>query len=250
MQPATIAARSSLPVPAPGPRPPAATGRWLVFAVDGPGHALGSSTHAEVTTVRSGPDFLRSLAELDPRVVIVSAPPAGTPELLATVAERRRRAGLRAVFVNEPADVRARLRALELGFDDASPSSVSPEELSGRALLHVARGRSPDNPPRALPITADVDLDPLAHRVRRAGIDVHLRPKEYAILALLATNPGRVFSRAELIERLWGRAHHGDPRTIDVHLRWLRSKLEPDPARPAHLVTVRGAGYRLDPPEL
>jgi two-component system response regulator RegX3 len=246
VQPAINAAM--LPASAVSPRLQRTAGPWLVFAVDGPGLALDGSNQAEVLTVASGPDFLRVLTELAPRVVIVSTPPAETPELLITVAERRHRAGLRAVFVNEPGDIDGRLHALELGFDDALPSSVSPDELRGRALLLMNRVQLPE-PSRALPVTPEVDLDPLAHRVRRAGANVHVRPKEYAILALLATNPGRVFSRSELIAQVWGTAHRGDPRTIDVHIRWLRSKIEPDPARPSHLVTVRGAGYRLDPPE-
>ena len=245
MQPATIATNH----PAPGLQSLRAAPTWLVLAIDGPAVALNGSTPAHLTTVASGPDFLRSLAELDPGLVIVSTPPAGTPELLMTVAQRRRRAGLRAVFVNEPADVDGRLHALELGFDDALPSSVSPAELRGRALLLLNRHPGDDGMSRTLPITPDVDLDALAHRVRRSGVDVHVRPKEYAILALLAANPGRVFSRPELIDRVWGNQYRGDQRTIDVHIRWLRSKIEADPARPSHLVTVRGAGYRLDPPE-
>ena len=90
-------------------------------------------------------------------------------------------------------------------------------------------------------------LDLVGRRVRRAGVDVHLRPKEFALLALLASDPGRAFSRSELVDRAWGSAYTGGNRTIDVHIRWLRAKIELDPARPAHVITVRGTGYRLDP---
>jgi DNA-binding response OmpR family regulator len=92
-----------------------------------------------------------------------------------------------------------------------------------------------------------MELDPIAHRLLREGSDVHIRPKEFAILALLATHPERVFTRGEIIERVWGEDHVGDPRTVDVHVRWIRSKIELDPDRPVHLVTIRGSGYRLDP---
>ncbi|HEX3427653.1 MAG TPA: helix-turn-helix domain-containing protein, partial [Candidatus Limnocylindrales bacterium] len=68
-------------------------------------------------------------------------------------------------------------------------------------------------------------------------------------LAHLAGHPGRVFSRAELVRQVWGAAYSGGSRTVDVHIRWLRAKIEQDPARPAHLTTVRGIGYRFDPPE-
>ena len=92
-----------------------------------------------------------------------------------------------------------------------------------------------------------IDLDLAAHRVTKDGADVHFRPREFALLALLASDPGRVFSRDELVELGWGPRYRGSPRTVDVHVRWIRAKLEADPARPRHVVTVRGAGYRLDP---
>jgi DNA-binding response OmpR family regulator len=75
---------------------------------------------------------------------------------------------------------------------------------------------------------------------------IHLRPREYALLALLASHPGRAYSRRELLDRAWGRNHPGGEGTVDVHVRWLRSKIEPKPDQPVHLVTVRGTGYRLD----
>lgn len=90
------------------------------------------------------------------------------------------------------------------------------------------------------------ELDTLAHELRHRGRRIHLRPKEFGLLALLAAHPGRAYTRAELLDRVWGR-RHGAGRTVDVHVRWLRSKIEPDPERPATLVTVRGVGYRLDP---
>ena len=65
---------------------------------------------------------------------------------------------------------------------------------------------------------------------------------------MLAAHPGRAYTRRQLLDRVWGPDQVGDPRTVDVHIRWLRSKIEPQPDRPTHLVTVRGVGYRLDPP--
>jgi DNA-binding response OmpR family regulator len=75
---------------------------------------------------------------------------------------------------------------------------------------------------------------------------VHLRPKEFGLLAMLAGHPGRAWTRRQLMDRVWGPGHAGESRTVDVHVRWLRSKIEPDPAHPVRLVTVRGVGYRLD----
>jgi two-component system response regulator RegX3 len=65
---------------------------------------------------------------------------------------------------------------------------------------------------------------------------------------MLAAHPGRAYTRRQILDRVWGADHDGDPRTVDVHVRWLRSKIETDPEHPIHLVTVRGVGYRLDPP--
>lgn len=98
-----------------------------------------------------------------------------------------------------------------------------------------------------LVVTADTELDLVAHEVRRAGALIHLRPKEFQLLAMLAAHPGRAYSRRQLLDRVWGPHHDGDPRTVDVHIRWLRSKIEARPDAPSHLVTVRGVGYRLDP---
>jgi two-component system, OmpR family, alkaline phosphatase synthesis response regulator PhoP len=100
-----------------------------------------------------------------------------------------------------------------------------------------------------LPIGDDIDLDPAARELRCPTGPIHLRPKEFGLLALLASHPGRVFTRRELLDQVWGEGDRSRSRTVDVHVRWLRSKIEPDPGRPAYLVTVRGAGYRFDPPQ-
>jgi DNA-binding response OmpR family regulator len=220
---------------------------WLALAVDGPAFSLAGYGGA-VVVVGSDERFVRALNDERPRVAILSVPPAGLEALVAAAEHRRRRAGLRLVLINHPADIAGRLQALERGFDDALPNTISPEELAGRIAILVARRRQ--RPGGHLSVAADTELDPVAHRIRRGGRDVHLRPKEFALLALLATHPGRVFSRRELIDRVWGTGFEGDPRTIDVHVRWIRSKIEADADHPANLVTVRGAGYRLDPPGL
>ena len=103
-------------------------------------------------------------------------------------------------------------------------------------------------PEARLPVADDLELDLAAHELRSGERVVHLRPKEFGLLALLATHPGRAYARRELLQRVWGPGTQTGARTVDVHVRWLRSKIEPDPERPIHLVTVRGVGYRLDPP--
>ena len=91
------------------------------------------------------------------------------------------------------------------------------------------------------------ELDVVGYALLREGTPVHLRPREFQLLATLAADPGRAFTRAQLIDLAWGHGRDVDPRTVDVHVHWLRSKIEAQPGRPTHLVTVRGVGYRLDP---
>jgi DNA-binding response OmpR family regulator len=91
-----------------------------------------------------------------------------------------------------------------------------------------------------------LSLDLRARRVHRDGAAVQLKPKEFDLLAFFLRNPGRVWTREQLLEQVWGYDYPGDTRTVDVHVRWLRQKIEPDPGEPHFLQTVRGAGYRFE----
>ncbi|MBN1954874.1 MAG: response regulator transcription factor [Anaerolineae bacterium] len=93
---------------------------------------------------------------------------------------------------------------------------------------------------------ADLVIDPSRHEVRRGGELLRLKPKEYELLIFLAANQGAVLSRDLILERVWGWDYTGGSRTVDVHVRWLREKIEPDPAEPTRIVTVRGTGYRFE----
>jgi DNA-binding response OmpR family regulator len=227
--------------PRPGdhmPRP-----SWVALAADGPVRELGNA----VVTVPDAGSFLSLLDHDRPRIAIVSEPPASRDLLDRVADERRRRPRLRIVHLAPEADVEARLRALRLGFDAALSTSICAEELLGRLEVLDERAR-----PRAgstMEVGDHVELDLVAHELRRDGRPVHLRPKEFNLLAMLAAHPGRAYTRRQLLDRVWGAEHRGDPRTVDVHVRWLRAKIESDPARPTHLVTLRGVGYRLDPPD-
>jgi two-component system OmpR family response regulator/two-component system alkaline phosphatase synthesis response regulator PhoP len=145
-----------------------------------------------------------------------------------------------------PEAVDDRLAALTSGFDDALATTIEPAELVGRLAWLDSRTRARLPFGSLVELGDDLELDLVAHELRRGGVAIHLRPKEFGLLALLATHPGRAYTRAELLERVWSGSHEGGGRTVDVHVRWLRSKIEPDPDRPVHLVTVRGVGYRYD----
>jgi DNA-binding response OmpR family regulator len=217
-----------------------------VLAVDGP--ALDLAAHVPAVQVRIVDDprrFRDLLLAERPRVVVCSQPPAGAEDLALVAAERRRRAGMRAVHITPVDSAGLRLEALGMGFDDALSSATPAAELAGRLALLEARARfRPESRP-VVRVADDLELDLAAHELRRNGELVHLRPKEFGLLATLAACPGVAHTRRLLLEQVWG-AGHGGPRTVDVHVRWLRSKIEPDPANPTRLLTVRGVGYRLD----
>ncbi len=219
---------------------------WIALADGGPLAEVGEhATEARMRTTRDPATFAHLLSAIRPRIAILARPPACTDDIDAALRERRRRPTLRLVVLSAPDAVQERLDALRAGVDEALADTIEPAELAAR--LEILEDRARTRHETVLAITDDVSLDLVAHEVRRAGTLVHLRPKEFQLLAMLAAHPGRAYTRRQLLDRVWGHDHEGDPRTVDVHVRWLRSKLEPQPDVPVHLITVRGVGYRLDP---
>ena len=133
---------------------------------------------------------------------------------------------------------------LELGADDYITKPFGMRELLARVRA-VLRRVSQDEPEQQLLQVADVVLDVNGRRVTIAGEDVDLTPSEFDLLAILMANPGRAFSRVDLVEQLQGIALEGAEKTINVHIRNLRQKIEPDPANPRYVETVFGIGYRF-----
>jgi DNA-binding response OmpR family regulator len=234
--------RRPLPIPDPGHQP-----AWLVLATSGSAAQLERLAVGTAVTVTGDPRRFRELL-LDghPRIAVCGQPPAGPADLELLVAERRRRSGLRIVHLAPPGAVDDRLAALARGFDDALATTIPGAELVGRLAWLDGRARTRPGPGSLIEVGDGLELDLVAHQLRRGGVAIHLRPKEFGLLALLATHPGRAYTRDELLERVWGGHRDGGGRTVDVHVRWLRSKVEADPERPVHLVTVRGVGYRFD----
>jgi DNA-binding response OmpR family regulator len=138
---------------------------------------------------------------------------------------------------------------LELGADDYMTKPFSIRELLARVRAILRRsemaGVTPAESDLILKID-DIEIDPARHRAMRHGEPLGLTHKEFDLLAFLAKNKGFVFRREQLLEKVWGYDYAGDTRTIDVHVRWLRRKIEPDPQRPRHLITIRGIGYKLE----
>jgi two-component system response regulator RegX3 len=134
---------------------------------------------------------------------------------------------------------------LELGADDYVTKPFSLRELSARIRAVLRRGEVvvPGLPPRVT--LGPVEVDVAGHRVLRDGHEVPLKPKVFELLAFLLRHPGQVVSRDQLLERVWGYDYPGETRTVDVHVHWLRSAIEPQPATPTLVQTVRGVGYVL-----
>lgn len=148
-----------------------------------------------------------------------------------------------------------RVHGLEIGADDYLVKPFGMRELMARvrALLRRAPLSSsgavpaPDVPFPLLSAALGLSLDSEKREARLKGKLITLSRKEFDLLVLLASHPGRVFDRQTLLDRVWGEDAFVDDRTVDVHIRWLREKVEPAPSQPAHLLTVRGVGYKFSP---
>jgi two-component system response regulator RegX3 len=135
---------------------------------------------------------------------------------------------------------------LELGADDYVTKPFSSRELLARIRAVLRRGTDPAEVAPAVLEAGPVRMDVERHVVTVAGQSVRLPLKEFELLELLLRNAGRVLTRGQLIDRIWGADYVGDTKTLDVHVKRLRAKIEPDPARPIHLLTVRGLGYKFE----
>ncbi len=232
------------------PRPSAA--RRILVVEDDPTVAevlTGYLHRADFTAIvaadgRTGLDLARTVA---PALIVLDV---SLPELDGVNLCRQLRAGSRVpvIMLTAFGEEEDRLRGLEAGADDYVTKPFSPRELILRieAVLRRAAPQQPAPGPGLL-AAGELELNPAARTVSRSGRPLTLTNREFELLAFLMSHPGRVFRREELMRAVW--EHDvGDRTTITVHIRRLREKIEPDPARPSMLVTVWGVGYRFDPP--
>ena len=149
------------------------------------------------------------------------------------------------IMVSAKDDEVDKVVGLELGADDYVTKPYSPRELVARIRAVLRRGQDVELLPDTLeagPVRMDVER----HVVTVNGHQQRLPLKEFELLEMFLRNPGRVLTRGQLIDRVWGSDYVGDTKTLDVHVKRLRAKLEPNPSEPQYLVTVRGLGYKLD----
>jgi two-component system OmpR family response regulator len=138
---------------------------------------------------------------------------------------------------------------LEIGADDYMTKPFSMRELLARIRAMLRRTRmtvSEAADDKAVLRIKELEIDPARHRATLGETVLDLTPKEFDLLAFLARNRGFVFNREQLLEKVWGYDYAGDTRTVDVHIRWLRQKIETNPRKPEYLMTVRGTGYKME----
>jgi DNA-binding response OmpR family regulator len=156
----------------------------------------------------------------------------------------RRGSDVPIVMVTARADTHDIVAGLEAGADDYLTKPFAPKELSARIRALLRRAKSVGSGSAQLRF-GDLEIFPDEGKVILGGSELHLTKTEFRLLCELASNPGRVFSREMLLDKVWGYGYFGDGRLVDVHVRRLRTKVEKDAANPRHIVTVRGLGYRL-----
>jgi DNA-binding response OmpR family regulator len=191
----------------------------------------------------SGEEAIDLFHQAQPDVVLIDIMLPGIDgfELCRTL---RRHSDVPIVMVTARNDTHDVVAGLEAGADDYLTKPFAPKELSARIRALLRRIR-PISPGHARLVFGDLEIVPDEGKVTRAGTELHLTKTEFRLLCELAQNPGRVFSRESLLDKVWGYDYFGDGRLVDVHVRRLRTKVEADPANPRHVVTVRGLGYRL-----
>ncbi len=196
-----------------------------------------------VDEAASGEDALQVFAGRPADVVLIDLMLPGM-DGFAVCRSIRKVSDVPILIVTARADTHDVVAGLEAGADDYVTKPFQPKELSARIRALLRRARPAASGTAQLSF-GDLEVVPDEGVVRRAGADIHLTKTEFRLLCELASVPGRVFSREQLLERVWGYDYFGDGRLVDVHIRRLRTKVEADPAAPRHVVTVRGLGYKL-----
>ncbi len=198
-----------------------------------------------VTTAPDGPSALASARAIAPDLVVLDL---GLPGLdgIDVARELHRHSQVPIIMLTARGAEVDRVLGLELGADDYLVKPFSPRELVARvrAVLRRSAGPAPDDESRVVQV-GDVTVDPSRRRVTVAGQPVDLTAREFDLLVHLARQPGRVFTRAQLLDAIHGVAIESYDRAVDAHVKNIRRKLEPDPHRPRYVLTVHGVGYRF-----
>jgi DNA-binding response OmpR family regulator len=199
----------------------------------------------ETLTAPDGDSARSLIEEREPSLVVLDVMLPGT-DGLSLCRWIRGRSNLPVILLTARGEEADRIVGLELGADDYVTKPFSPRELAAR-VRSVLRRSNGAAQARETVAFGEIELDGGSREVRRAGSLVQLTAKEFELLWFLASHPRHVFSRDQLMARVWGYETAVDTGTVTVHIRRLREKIEADASQPRHLLTVWGVGYRLDP---
>jgi two-component system response regulator RegX3 len=198
----------------------------------------------EVAVAQTGPDALSDFDRNGADIVLLDLMLPGLPG--TEVCRQLRQVSNVPVIMVSAKDAEVdKVVGLELGADDYVTKPYSPRELVARIRAVLRRGHDADVAPTTLE-SGRVRMDVERHVVSVNGDEIRLPLKEFELLEMFLRNTGRVLTRGQLIDRVWGADYVGDTKTLDVHVKRLRAKIEPDPANPRYLVTVRGLGYKYE----
>ena len=196
-----------------------------------------------VEDVSNGEEAVDRFAEEPAELVLIDIMLPGI-DGFETCRTLRRHSTVPIIMVTARSDTHDVVAGLEAGADDYVTKPFVAKELAARIRALLRRSR-PDDSGTSVLSFGDVEIEPDAGVVRRGGEEVHCTRTEFRLLCELADHPGKVLSREHLLERVWGYDYFGDGRLVDVHVRRLRTKIEPEPANPRFILTVRGMGYKL-----
>jgi len=204
-----------------------------------------------VSTAASAEDALALAHRDQPDLVLLDI---GLPGMdgLEALHHFRERVGVPVIFLTARRRELDQVLGLELGADDYITKPFDLDVLLARIKAVLRRSQRPTpSPAEPMPlVVGDLVIDPGAHMVTVRGRPLDLPPREFDLLHTLALEAGRVISVDDLLARVWGAEYEGEPQVVYVHIRWLREKLEEDPHYPRRIITVRGAGYKLEPQEV
>lgn len=200
----------------------------------------------EVAVVNAGPAALDEMDRTGADLVLLDLMLPGLPGT-EVCRQLRQRSNVPVIMLTAKDSEVDKVVGLELGADDYVTKPFSSRELVARIRAVLRRRGEPEEVPSATLEAGPVRMDVDRHVVTVSGTAVQLPLKEFELLELLLRNAGRVLTRMQLIDRVWGSDYVGDTKTLDVHIKRLRAKIEPDPSTPRYIVTVRGLGYKFEP---
>lgn len=223
----------------------------LIFVVDDEANIRRLASLAltdggmQAETYASGPEFLHALQYKTPDLVLLDwmMPGMDGLELIRRLRENPQTVNIPIIMLTAKSDETDKVIGLELGADDYITKPFGVRELPARVRAILRRQTRAEQIEDETITVADLMIDARRRKLTKRGENIELTTREFDLLFILMQHPGQVFSRDMLLDRVWKTNYYGDTRTVDVHVRYLRQKIEDDPAKPRYIQTVRGVGY-------